>query len=218
MQPEDLEQHGYVLMDELNHQELIPFAQANLKTNTTWTKVYVGFNVLFLAWGGYLVGAGLAEERAAEVIGQLSFGLAVALLLIPLHEWIHVLAYRSAGARETSYAAQWKKFYFMALAHRFVANEKAFQRVALAPFVVITAGFTLAALILPAPWNALPVGTLILHTAFCSGDFALLSYFEKHRNRQVVTYDDVPTGMSYFYGKPTATTPSSPKDPHSAAS
>jgi hypothetical protein len=46
----------------------------------------------------------------------------------------------------------------------------------------------------------LAVGTLLLHTAFCSGDFALLSYFEKHRARKVVTYDDVPSGVSYFYG------------------
>jgi hypothetical protein len=189
-----------VLLDELNHQDIIPFAQANLKNNNRWSKAYLGFNILFLAWSGYLVGAGLAQDRADEILTRFSMGLGIALLLIPLHEWIHVVAYRSVGAQETSYAAQWKKFYFMALAHRFVADERAFQRVALAPFVVITASFTIAALVLPTPWNALAVGTLLLHTAFCSGDFALLSYFEKHRARKVVTYDDVPSGVSYFYG------------------
>lgn len=35
----------------------------------------------------------------------------------------------------------------------------------------------------------------------CSGDFGLLSYFEYHKNKHVVTYDDVENQISYFYGK-----------------
>jgi len=60
--------------------------------------------------------------------------LAIAFALIPSHEYIHVLAYKSKGAKNTSCDANLKKFYFMAIAYRFVANKKEFQIVALAPF------------------------------------------------------------------------------------
>jgi len=33
------------------------------------------------------------------------------------------------------------------------------------------------------------------------GDFELLSYFEFHKNKQVVTYDNKDNGISYFYRK-----------------
>jgi hypothetical protein len=35
----------------------------------------------------------------------------------------------------------------------------------------------------------------------CSGDFGLLSYFDVHRDKEMVTYDDKAAGRSYFYAK-----------------
>jgi hypothetical protein len=37
------------------------------------------------------------------------------------------------------------------------------------------------------------------HMGMCSGDFGLLNYFEIHKDKEVVTYDDLATGLSYFY-------------------
>jgi len=34
----------------------------------------------------------------------------------------------------------------------------------------------------------------------CSGDFGLLSYFEYHKDKNVVTYDEIASNTSYFYG------------------
>lgn len=45
-------------------------------------------------------------------------------------------------------------------------------------------------------------GALLAHTAMCSGDFALLSYFDCQVDKQVVTYDDREKKISYFYGRP----------------
>jgi hypothetical protein len=33
----------------------------------------------------------------------------------------------------------------------------------------------------------------------CAGDFALLSYFEFHRDKELYTFDDVRNKTSYFY-------------------
>jgi hypothetical protein len=35
----------------------------------------------------------------------------------------------------------------------------------------------------------------------CSGDFGILSYFELHKDKEVVTYDDIENKISYFYGR-----------------
>jgi hypothetical protein len=40
-----------------------------------------------------------------------------------------------------------------------------------------------------------------MHTAGCSGDFALMSYFYNYWEKNPVTYDDVAGQMSYFYLK-----------------
>jgi len=45
------------------------------------------------------------------------------------------------------------------------------------------------------------MATLLAHTAMCSGDFGLLSYFDYHRDKDIVTYDEVESNISYFYSR-----------------
>ena len=91
----------------------------------------------------------------------------------------------------------------MALADKFVANRKEFTIVALAPFIVISVTLLILFFIVSNIWTLTIAGILLSHTAMCSGDFGLLSYFECHKNKQVVTYDDVANKITYFYGKET---------------
>ena len=127
-------------MDNLGHQELIPFVRTYLQKRTSisffysFTNMLMAAIVIFWFWRNYQT----ATFRLDVGFTHFSYGLALAFGLIPLHEYIHVLAYKSQGATQTSYDANWKKFYFMAIADKFVANKKEFQIVALAPFVVIS--------------------------------------------------------------------------------
>jgi hypothetical protein len=50
-------------------------------------------------------------------------------------------------------------------------------------------------------WKVMLFTTLMIHTIACSGDFALLSYFEFNRKKEVVTYDDKENKVSFFYGR-----------------
>ena len=89
----------------------------------------------------------------------------------------------------------------MALADKFVANKKEFEFVALAPFTIITASLIGLIFIADASWTLTLSSVLLAHTAMCSGDFGLLSYFEFNKEKQTVTYDDVENKISYFYGR-----------------
>lgn len=203
LQPAELAEHGYVLLDKLGHQELIPFVRTYLQKKTPISLFYTCSNIVMAAaivlW--FWKNDGTGNFSVGDGITHLSYGLAIAFGLIPIHEFIHVLAYRSQGALNTSYDANWKKFYFMALADKFVANKKEFRVVALAPFVVISTVLIVLLFFVSQLWTFTVLGVLLTHTAFSSGDFGLLSYFDFHKDKEIVTYDDKENGISYFYGR-----------------
>lgn len=202
LQPNELEQQGYTRLESLNHQELIPFVRRYLGKRTLPTVFYFVFNVVVftgLLWMLFDRNAG--DAGLGTCILFICYGFCISFLLIPLHEGIHVLAYRMCGAKQTSLAANWSKFYFMALAHQFVADARAFRFIALAPFVVIS-----NLLLVPVVFGGLLTGlmfagALFAHGSMCAGDFGLLGYFAAQKDHEILTYDDVENGISYFYGR-----------------
>lgn len=203
LNPEDLPKHRYVLLDRLGHHDLAPFIRTYLKKRTIYSMLYYLCNLMIVGLTAYLFlqGYHASGYDAGNRFTFFANGIAIAFALVPLHEYIHVLAYQSQGATQTSYNVNWKKFYFMALANKFVANKKEFQVVALAPFAVITSLLVVLFFLLPTTYQLTVAGCLLAHTAMCSGDFGLLSYFQFHKRMEVVTYDDVENNLSYFYGR-----------------
>jgi hypothetical protein len=204
IKPEELEEQGYVEMDSLEHHDLVPFIRKYMKKRNKYSVIYNLSNVITFGLVGYYFVDGyiLSEYSFLNRFAYFSYGLAIAFALLPLHEYIHVLAYKSQGAKNTSYDANLKKFYFMALADKFVANKKEFEVIGLAPFIVITTTALFFLVFVHFDWNMTVAGVLLAHTAMCSGDFGLLSYFEFNKERHVVTYDDIESKISYFYGRP----------------
>ena len=199
--PEQLEEQGYTLQHKLSHDDMMPFIKQYIKKPTLYGWGFYAFNVLmfvlvvFFSFHHYL-----KQQIAPSTAFNIFFtSMLWAFLLIPLHEFIHVLAYKSQGAVHTSYDVVWKKLIFLAVADRFVASRKEFTVVALAPFITIT-----LLLLLPLPflnpyWMLLLLCINAWHVTFCVGDFALLSYFAYYGKNEVVTYDDKANRMSYFY-------------------
>jgi hypothetical protein len=202
IRPEELIEKGFVQLDKLEHKELIPFIKIYIKKLTKYSIIYNVSNFIIFGLTAFLFMSGFKHPDFdfGNRLMHFSYGLAIAFLLIPLHEYIHVLAYKSQGATNTSYDVNIKKFYFMALADKFVANKKEFEIAALAPFVIITVILTILFFIVNPNWTLTIIGVLLTHTAMCSGDFGLLSYFEFNKDKQVVTYDDIENKISYFYG------------------
>ncbi len=196
---EELEAHGFELLEELKHSDLIPFVQRELAAPSFWGRFYGAFTILGLAFLVCLIPFGsLSWHQGLYRIGA---GMGFSFLLIPLHEGLHGLAYRWVGARRVSYDAHWKKFYFMAIADRFVANAPEFRKVALAPFLLISISAGLGAVWAPVSWAYSLAGLVVAHASMCSGDFALLAYFERRSDRELLTWDDRENKISYFYGR-----------------
>ena len=203
IRPDQLSENSYILLDKLGHKELVPFIRTYMKKRTKYSVFYYLSNLIVLGLAGYFFvdGYNLPGYNLGDRFTHFSYGLAIAFLLLPLHEYIHILAYKSQGATNTSYDANLKKFYFMALADKFVANKKEFEIVALAPFTIITTVLTVLLFLVNPDWTLTIIGALLTHTAMCSGDFGLLSFFEFHKDKETVTYDDVENKISYFYGR-----------------
>ncbi len=202
IKPDELTENGYVLLDKLGHKELVPFIKTYMKKRTKYSLFYYISNFIVFGLVGYFFvqGYNLPNYSFGVRFTHFSYGLAMAFALLPLHEYIHVLAYKTQGATNTSYDANLKKFYFMALADKFVANKKEFEIVALAPFILITTMLIILLFFATTNWALIISSVLLAHTAMCSGDFGLLSYFELNKEKQMVTYDDVENKISYFYG------------------
>jgi hypothetical protein len=200
LKPGELSGEKYQLLEQLNHQELIPFIKTNINKQTFYSRFYILLNAVFFILTGYLFGLGLASESMSilDCVIYLVYGVAFTFLLIPFHEGLHALAYKALGAPHTSFDYNLKKLYFVAIADQFVVNKKEFIIVALTPFVVISALFLGALFFLPLHWQIACSTTLIVHTSMCVGDFALLSYFASNKNKRIVTYDDKENGLSYF--------------------
>ncbi len=199
--PDQLEAQGYRLHDTLPHGEIMEFMQVYLKKSNTPVWIYNGLNallwVVLIGWFAYL---SVADTYTwSQALAHMGYGVIGAFLLIPFHEWVHAVAYRLQGATHTSYDANWRKFYFMAMADQFVANRKEFSIVALAPFVTISALSLVALPFVPMLWSFSLWSLIALHTLFCGGDFGLLSYFETFKNAELVTYDDKQKKETYFY-------------------
>jgi hypothetical protein len=201
IRPEELTEDDYVLLDKLEHNELIPFVKKYLNKKTYTSIFYYGINLIlfFIAVVIFIFDFQKPDFVLLTWIYHYFIGFSIAFLLVPLHEYIHGLAYKSQGAENTSYDANIKKFYFMALADKFAANRKSFTVVALAPFVVISSLLLSSLFFINHTWSLTIWGILLCHTAMCSGDFGILSYFEIHKDKEIITYDDVENKISYFY-------------------
>jgi hypothetical protein len=201
--PSELEAAGFRLDASLDHKEIVPFIRTWIKKPTLASRFYISSNLLIAQVTIILMFVFTRKGLISwdSTLSHFSYGLGIAFLLVPLHEYIHVLAYRRMGAKQTSYDAILRKFIFMALADQFVASRKEFRIVAMAPFLLISLFFGICLFFTSLPWTYTVLGILLTHTAFCSGDFGLLSYFEANKDKEVVTYDDKALKRSYFYSR-----------------
>jgi hypothetical protein len=203
LKPEELEANGYFLLDEMNHAEIKPFVKKYIMKGgwfslTYYLSVITSFSFLvFFCVKLYHSG----NLPVSKILLRVSLGVLLTFALVPFHELIHGLAYKLAGAKNTSYDANLRKFYFLAIADKFVTGKQEFKFIALAPFMIISLTLLMISFLTGEPWKIVLFTTLLIHSIACSGDFALLSYFEFNKKMNVVTYDDKENKVSFFFGK-----------------
>ena len=196
--PADLQdEQRFHCLDVLEHQNLMPFLQ-KYYLNLRNPLIQLHFLILVV----YLLAAIFAIP-AVVAAGQswvLQAGLAALLflVLIPIHEAIHGLAYRLYGARDVRFSLSLRQFYAYAIANNFVVNRVEFVWIALAPSLVINGLLLLVALAWP-PARFFALALSVAHYGGTGGDWAMLAYLWDHRARPIFTYDDAEHRLSYFY-------------------
>lgn len=160
-----------------------------------WIMLVAAFILSLLFWPGLIF-----KFKEPHIFrGILTGTLLVPLLLVPLHEMLHLLPYRMAGARDIRLGTDLKQGIIYITAHRFVADRRLFSRVALAPFVIISAGLIIT-IILSSPWWQWVLSlSLFAHTTMCAGDAALLTFAGNYKEREIYTWDDADLREAYFY-------------------
>ncbi len=121
------------------------------------------------------------------------------VLLIPVHELMHIIPFFFTGARRIRIGADLKQYIFYVTAHRHVMSKNAFIPVALVPFAIISVTLIILILYLPGLWKWSLSILLFVHTTMCAGDFAMLNFYFINRKRKIYTWDDADEKMAYFY-------------------
>lgn len=202
--PEDLQdQNNFELLTEVSHQKLKEFVVQQISQEKRIIPLYSIYQLLMVLLFIFLLARSvvLAIKGFHEPI--LFIGLAAVFsvsILIVIHELLHAFAYLVTGARKISFGAIPRKFIFYALADRQVIAPAAFRIVALAPFIIVK----ITCLIGVAIWfnqqlmySFLTV--MCLHSLFCSGDIAMLAFYNIHKGKEIYNYDDKTEGKTYFY-------------------
>ena len=194
---------SFTLLLMLPHDEIMPFVENQIKSKTATIRTYFGLNILLAAIIILIATLDIWKDRASlwEVLEYFGLGsLLVFVVLIPVHEGLHGLAYKLTGAPKISFGANWRMFYFYAVADQFVADKKSFIFIALLPFAVISILIIPSLFFVALTMKWILLGVLFMHTAACVGDFAMLSFYEQNRQaKELLTYDDVSQKRSFFY-------------------
>ena len=194
----------YELIAELNHKSVKQFVLAQLNQRNWAIKTYMIYQILMFIFGAFILTCGVIFAiknifmPGIYVLAGLLFSFSA---LVIIHELLHGLAIKIAGAPKVSYGAYLRQFVFYAEADRFVFNKKQFALVALAPLVVIKLMcVTGIILFFHHPIVFLVAIIMSVHSFFCAGDIALLSVFLRHET-PVYTFDIADQKQSFYYKK-----------------
>lgn len=198
---EDLEDQGrYRHLFTLPYGEIASFVLDYLRRKTSLTLLFWSFCLLSLGIALTIrlnIGHYFEHNRIFfhTVLGIIVFPI----LIIPLHEMLHIVPYFLSGARRIRMGMDLKQFIFYVTAHRYVASRGQFRLVAICPFIIITAVSLFLVLYLPGLWKWSISLLIFVHTTMCAGDFAMLNYYHINRHRKIYTWDDADRMEAYFY-------------------
>lgn len=201
------EKDGYHVIDSFIYDDIKTFLERNKprKNHIIWIVFISGFFILFFI--GFAMGKLWSDSLSfsqfgIQILKCVVFSILGCALIIPVHEFIHWIAYKKEGANDVRFGAIWKSFVFYAAAHNFAADYKTFRRIALAPFYILSVLLILL-LLSPVPlWGKISIAAILLfHIVSCSGDLSMLSYMKRYKRRNVITVDDIDNRFTYFMEK-----------------
>lgn len=138
-------------------------------------------------------------QRSA-IMGTFLGYFLIPIALAPLHEGLHWLFLKITGSKDIRIGSDIRQGIIYLTAHRQVIGRKLFTIIAIAPFIIISAGAVLLIFIVLSPWLQWVLSSvLFVHATMCIGDIFLISYMYEIAAEETYTWDDVDAKESYFY-------------------
>jgi len=196
------DQSKYRCLLALQYSDLIPFIFKYMKRATPLIIVFWLLCSFFL-----VIAVGIRIDLAYGVsnlnifLHSLMGFIVFPIIIIPIHEALHIIPYYLSGARDIRMGIDLKQYIFYVTAHRYVATPAQFIIVALIPFALISMALSVMIIILPGLWKWSFSAFLFVHATMCAGDAALLNFYFVNRNKKIYTWDDADEKMAYFYEK-----------------
>jgi hypothetical protein len=194
---------AFTLLETVDHAQIPQWVAPHIYTWRTIPLVYWALNVAIaiLVWETGRR-SGLAWPDAASTF-FLGVGVGF-IVLLPIHEHLHALAYRWQGATRVEVRYLWRQLTALCVAPGEVLSGRAFLPVCLTPLLVINTVLFVVWWIAPSGQLALALsGALLLHTGAASGDVAFVQYVASHGTTGIFTYDDEVAAKTYFYRRTT---------------
>jgi len=193
---------GFQMLDRLPYDHVLEFASEYFRKSNLSIRFYLIMVAVFflgLPVSVYL-GIMIKHYHLVSLLQQFLYGLLISFTaIIPMHEIIHGIVYFLLGARNIRFGVKLRQFAFYAVAEDFVTTRAAFYALALAPFIILS-GLTLLGFFYIRGYAGYTyLSILFWHSTMCAGDFALLSYYEVHKDKEIYSFDDVKNRVSYFY-------------------
>jgi hypothetical protein len=131
---EDLRNSGkYELIAQLNHSQIKEFVINQLTQNGRIIKVYMIYQIVMIMVGMFFFTRSIVlvfQNSAAQLYFSLAALVFCFSVLIIIHELLHGIALKLAGAKRVTYGGYLKKFIFYAEADQFVINHRQFAFIA----------------------------------------------------------------------------------------
>ena len=192
----------FKLLKALKYNGIIEFVFDNIGRKNAATRLYYFVNIVLpviiigLSYGGFKNDLFNVREYTGVFLWGFFGG---SILVIPLHELLHGLAYKILGAPKIHFGADLKQAIFFVVADKHVVGRKEFFFVAFFPFVTINIMALIIMNFLPPDQFILILFFLFFHNVMCIGDFAMASYFIEYNHKELYTYDDHKEKISYIY-------------------
>ena len=192
----------YKLVLKLEFSEMVEFVLEHIKSKNIVSFSYfliLGSSLIYLTSTSFLA-IYQGEVSLGNWALQTFLGFLIAnTIVIILHEALHGLAYKMVGAPRVSFGYKKDQFIFYAVSNHFILQQWPFFWVAMTPFLVISSGCFYFIFLCPFLSQWLWWSLFFFHSIMCVGDFAMLSFYKNHPEKNLLTYDDVENERSFFY-------------------
>jgi hypothetical protein len=204
--PDDLLNNPeFELIEEIDYANLKSFVVKEIERRSVLIVAYSIVQVVAI-----LAAAGLLAFYTFGLIIDGNFGIELTTagcailfsctLLIPIHELIHAAAFLILGKRDIGFGVQWKKFLFYAEANLQVLNRNEMIIVGLAPLAIIAiVSITIIALQISTLTSLFFTVVFTVHLLFCGGDIAIISFFLRHKQMEMYTFDNREMKKSFYF-------------------